>query len=641
YVRGGGPDQNLYLLDGVPVYNPSHVLGFMSVFNNDALKSVKLYKGGFPARYGGRLSSVVDIQMKDGNMNEIKGNFSIGLISSKLQLEGPIIKNKTSFMLSVRRTYLDVFLVPYDFFRNMNVAEKKNTSIFFHDFNLKVNHIFNEKSRLYLSAYNGKDQLKLTNEWQNNNFISKDQTALGWGNAIASLRWNYLINNKLFCNTTLTYTNFHFETDIFYKQTKNDSDWKYEEIFQYHSGIKDYTAKVDFDYLPNPKNTIKFGSAYVHHYFSPGVTRIKNANPEYSLTDIDTLIMGNRSIVARELATYFEDEITISKQLKINTGIHVSLFNVDGQNFWRLQPRFSARYKISGNTSVKASYSRMAQHLHLLTTSGINFPTDLWVPITKNFAPPISDQFAVGGVHSMHNGITVTIEGFYKSMQNLIDYREGATFMQKGTEWENKVELGKGWSYGAEFLLEKTIGKSTGWIGYTWSKSERQFPNINFDKEFPAKYDRRHDVSISFTHQFNDKLDIGSTWVYGTGNAVTMALSSYKAAPIPGVAYNNDILWPIQNYKSKNNYRMPSYHRLDVGANFHKKKKHGTRTWSLSLYNAYSRLNPFMITWETSGSSFVLEDENGNPIAYRRTGGRLKQISLFPIIPSVSYSFKF
>jgi outer membrane receptor for ferrienterochelin and colicin len=650
YVRGGGTDQNLFLLDGVPVYNASHLLGFFSVFNPDAVKTVKLYKGGFPARFGGRLSSVVDISMKDGNMKKIKGNFSIGIISSKLSIEGPIIKDKTSFMLSARRTYLDLLAKPlFWYFSSIN-DEKITGGAFFHDFNLKLNHIFNSRSRLYLSGYLGKDKgfgnssskysyLDSENKIQENK--SDSDFGLGWGNNIASVRWNYLLNNRLFSNTTFTYSRYRFEVESKFKNEDLTKKTSTEDFFNYYSGIEDWTAKIDFDYFPSPKHDVKFGSSFTNHLFSPGVTRLKYSNGILdSGAGIDTTF-GNLNIHANELSSFIEDDITITENFKINAGLHLSVFMVQDQTFINLQPRLSMLLKTAENWSLKASYSRMTQHVHLLTTSGISMPTDLWLPVTKKFNPPISNQVALGTAINLPKGFEFTLEGFYKTMDNLIEYKEGASFMGSATNWESKVEKGKGWSYGVEVMLEKTIGKTTGWIAYTWSKTERQFDNLNFGNPFPAKYDRRHDISVVVTHEFSKKVDISGTWVYGTGNAVTLAVMEFPQAEIP---YSQNYFWGernLQDYGGRNNYRMPAYHRLDLGINFHKVKKHGIRTWSFSVYNAYNRQNPFLLMWGSKGGEYSYDPITGQGIQTTPYRTVLNQLSLFPLIPSISYSYKF
>lgn len=643
YVRGGGPDQNLFLIDGVPVYNASHLFGFMSVFNPDAVKSVQLYTGGFPARYGERLSSVIDIRMKEGNEKELKGNFSIGLISSKLSLEGPVIKDRTSFIISARRTYADILARPLIIWQNHVEDMNSAGGYYFYDLNAKINHKFSDRSRLFLSTYAGRDRAyfreKDSYEYYSDeepvNYEYIDRFSLGWGNVITALRWNYLFNSKLFSNTTLTYSRYNF--DITSESIRKDliSNTSSTDLFRYFSGIRDVAAKVDFDYYPAPGHSVKFGAAYTHHVFRPGVTRFKY-DQGTGAAAIDTTF-GDAKIFANEFIAYGEDNFDLTPRLKINAGLRLALFNVEDTSYLSLQPRISMRFMVTDNFSLKASFSRMAQFVHLLTTSAISLPTDLWLPVTQRFGPPLSNQVAIGSGFRLPWNLEMTVEAFYKTMENLIEYKEGASFSGTGSGWESKVEQGRGWSYGAEFLIEKTVGKTTGWVGYTISRSDRQFANLNFGRVFPAKYDRRHDVSIAITHKFSDRIDLGAVWVYGTGNAATLGIMKY---PADNFMYNyvysyND----ITEYVSRNNYRTPSYHRFDIGVNLHKQKKNGIRTWNFSVYNLYNRRNPFFIFWD---SQYEMIPDPANPGSYTfESSTVLKKVSLFPVIPSVSYSFKF
>ncbi|MDP3435428.1 MAG: TonB-dependent receptor [Bacteroidota bacterium] len=634
YVRGGGPDQNLILLDDVPVYNAEHLFGFFSVFNPDAIKSVSFYKGGFPARFGGRLSSVLDIRMKDGNEKELHGNFSIGLISSKINLEGPLVKDKTTFNFSARRTYADLLARPF------MISSSNGDDVggyFFHDLNMKITHKFSDRSRVYLSGYTGRDKayyrgdskyININEDNTEETIQTKDKFSLGWGNITTALRWNYIFSNKLFANTTITYSRYLF--DVMENTTnKNLTTGKILDEFglNYKSGIEDFGFKMDFDYFPAPNHRVKFGGSIIDHTFRPGILAFKESDRE-STAKIDTAF-GNPNIRAQEMYAYIEDNFDLSARLSVNVGLHTSGFLVDDTFYASLQPRLSARFMASDRLSLKAAYSKMSQNIHLLSSSTINLPTDLWLPTTKKVKPQTSHLFALGGVYKVNPAIDFSIEGFYKSMTNLLEYKEGASFVGATTGWEDKVELGKGWSYGAEFLLEKTIGKTTGWIGYTWSKAERQFDNLNWGRKFYARYDRRHDVSFVMTHKFSKRFDVGMTWVYGTGNAVTLPTQNVSAANTPYLQY----VYPTYEYfGQRNNYRMPSYHRMDVGFNFHKQKKHGIRTWNLSFYNAYSRQNPFFLYFEQTSEA-----------EYEQTGKtkKLNQLSLFPIIPSISYSYKF
>lgn len=619
YVRGGGPDQNLILLDGVPVYNANHLFGFFSVFNTDAINSVKLIKGGFPAEYGGRLSSVVDLRMKEGNNKKIHGEGGIGIVSSRLTLEGPIIKDKTSFMVSGRRTYIDVLARPI-----IKNQENVDGGYYFYDLNAKVNHKFSDRSRLFLSGYFGNDRFYAREKYEFEDITEirddRFETGLQWGNAIAALRWNYIFNPKLFSNTTLTYSKYNFIVSSEYESRQRQSGINDESFtrVQYNSGIEDYSAKIDFNFLPSPAHFIKFGASYIYHTFNPGVNRFVDR----SLTIEQDTLFGSSEIYAHEFYAYAEDDFKISERIKINAGLHFSGFSVHKRQYYSLQPRLSGRYLLNERSSVKISYAHMAQYLHLLTNAGVGLPTDLWVPPTENIKPQLSHQVAAGYSRSLSDTYELTVETYYKVMQNLIEYKDGASFLGNATDWQNKVETGEGWSYGGEILFEKTQGKTSGWIGYTISWTNRQFENLNFGRVFPYKYDRRHDLSLAITHKFNEKVDVGLVWVYGTGNAITLSTARYRGLSSAGnIFFNNE----IDYIESRNNYRMPAYHRLDLGVNLHKKTRYGSRTWSFGLYNAYSRQNPFYL--------YFSRDNEGNE--------RLTQLSLFPIIPSISYSFKF
>jgi len=632
YVRGGGPDQNLILLDDVPVYNAEHLFGFFSVFNADAIKSVSFYKGGFPARFGGRLSSVLDIRMKDGNEKELHGNFSIGLISSKLNLEGPLIKDKTTFNFSARRTYADLLARP----AIVKASDGEDVGgYFFHDLNMKVTHKFSDRSRIYLSAYNGRDKAYyFTDSKYNSNeesWQTKKKSSIGWGNITTAFRWNYLFSSRFFANTTITYSRYLFDVlqSIFNTNLttgKNGDSYG----FNYQSGIEDVAMKMDFDYFPTPNHRIKYGGNFIDHTFRPGISAF-NQSIISNASLIDTAY-GNPPISAQEIYSYFEDNIDFGAQLSVNIGLHASGFLVQETFYYSLQPRISARWRATDRLSFKMAYSKMSQNVHLLSSSTINLPTDLWLPTTKKVKPQTSHQYAIGSVFQLTPAIEFSIEGYYKTMINLLEYKEGASFVGASTLWEDKVEMGKGWSYGTEVLLQKNRGKTTGWIGYTWSKTERQFDNLNWGRKFYTRYDRRHDVSVVMTHQLSPRFDVGLTWVYATGNAVTLSTQNMGATYVPYLNYQYQYQTDYAYYAQRNNFRMPSYHRMDVGFNLHKQKKHGIRTWNISCYNAYARQNAFFLFFDsTSEAEF---EETGK---YRK----LKQLCLFPIIPSISYSYKF
>lgn len=663
YVRGGGPDQNLILLDGIPIYNVNHMFGFFSAFNTDAVKNVTLYKGSFPARFGGRLSSVVDVRMNDGDDKNYHGNISVGLISSKINLEGPIWKEKTTFNISARRTYMDILAQPIIRYgvkqSNPDNADTKTTAgYYFYDLNAKITHKFSDRDKLFLSAYKGDDAVyaKYRTKYSNTNYgESSEWMNMGWdwGNTLGALRWNHLVTNKLFMNITGSYTKYRslmsvgYENESINKQVEPPKSTSSEMKMGYRSGIEDWSLRADFDYSPNTSHDIKFGTSYTYHTFRPDVSSIYAKDNDYGTEfKIDTVI-GSKNIYAHETITYLEDNISITDWLKVNTGLHFSTYHVQKESYTSLEPRLGIRLLAGEKLSFKAGYAQMSQYIHLLSNNSISLPTDLWVPATKRIEPMKSYQYALGVFYNLNDVLDLSLEGYYKSMDNLIEYRDGASFMGSSSGWEDKVVSGNGWSYGIEFLAQRSFGSTTGWLGYTWSKTERLFDRpgeeINFGKVFPAKYDRRHDISFTVTHKFSEKIDLSGTWVFATGNTATLGLHEYQGINIPdqdrfsGGFYSNN----ISHISSRNNYRFNNYHRADIGVNFHKKKKRGVRTWNISVYNAYNQKNPFMVYPSSEGSVMMGTDSNGNPITTYESKSVFKQVTLFPIIPSVSYSFKF
>ena len=428
----------------------------------------------------------------------------------------------------------------------------------------------------------------------------------------------------MFSNSSISYSRFLFGTELGNTISYINQDYTEKNYSKYFSGVEDFSANIDFDYFPSPIHLVKFGAGATQHRYSPGVSLTEE--------DADDRL---KDAYAGEYFAYIEDEFSINKALLINIGFRLAIFNVENTNFIRPQPRFSLRYKAFEHVSFKTSYSRMVQHIHLLSSSKLEMPMDLWVPATAEFEPPTSDQLAAGAAINISDGFNITVEAFYKNMDNLIEYKEGVSYAGGGVRWEDLVEKGIGWSYGTEFLFEKTKGKTTGWLAYTWSKTERQIENINFGKPFPYQYDRRHDLSIVVVHQINKHVDLSGTWVFNTGSAATVALTKYPLTGVP--TYNNSLNnYFVLNYNGRNAYRLPDYHRLDLGINFRKEKERGTRTWNLSVYNVYSRRNAFMLTWRTNHEDHFI-DENGRDISSKK----LNVLSLFPIIPSISYSFKF
>jgi len=633
YVRGGSPDQNLILLDGVPVYNASHLFGFFSVFNADAVKDVKLTKGGFPARYGGRLSSVIEINMKEGNINEWHGAGSIGIVASKLTVEGPIKKDKTSIMLSGRRTYIDILTRPFIKKAFEEEGATGGAGYYFYDFNGKVNHKFSDKDRLYFSVYTGKDQFfsNIEETFDNDN-VSATDFGLGWGNLTSALRWNHLWNNKLFSNTTLTFSRYEF--DLGARDFSGDNEESQEFKLGYLSGIDDVAAKIDFDYVPNPSHFIRFGAGIINHTFKPGQFDIFFEEKEFGYAEkIDTTI-GQPNVNAQEFSAYIEDDMKIGDNLKLNAGVHLSAFKLKDKTYPSIQPRLSVRYMLPGNLALKGSYSMMRQYVQLLTNAGVGLPTDLWLPSTKRVKPQDSWQVALGLAKTLGKQYEVSVEGYYKEMTNLVAYKEGSSLFSLN-DWEDNVTQGDGKSYGAEFFVQKKKGRLTGWVGYTLSWSWRTFPELNLGNRYPFKYDRRHDISVVAAYEISDRINIAGTWVYGTGNAVTLANSRYRGihSSLGTGGSGGFSTFSADYYKNRNNFRMNAYHRFDIGVNMVKKKRRITRTWSFGAYNVYNQNNPFFL--------FVDEEYVDNGSGGGEYQSVLKQASLFPVIPYVNYSFVF
>ncbi len=637
YVRGGSPDQNLILLDGVPVYNVNHLFGFFSVFNADAIKDVKLTKGGFPARYGGRLSSVLEINMKEGNNQEFHGAGSIGLVSSKLSLEGPIIKDKASFIVSGRRTYIDILAQPIIRASLQANGGDGRIGYYFYDLNAKVNYKISEKDRLYLSAYLGDDRFYVDTEDSTPNvFRDKLETNLGWGNITSALRWNHKWSNKMFSNLTATYSRYNFGTLIgteYEAFASNGSQEAFEKYSaSYDSGINDLALRLDFDFIPNPNHYIKFGGLAIRHDFNPGEFNLEArvVEEQEELFALDTLF-GQDRVNALEYNVFVEDDHKITNGLKANYGLHFSGFSVNNANYTSIQPRIALRQLLPNQIAVKASFATMRQYVQYLTNENIGLPWDQWLPTTNQVEPQDSWQAAIGVAKTFGSDYEVSIEGYYKEMKNLTAYRDGASLFTL-TDWQEQVVQGEGNSYGAELFIQKKKGRFTGWLGYTLSWSNRRFDDKNFGEWYPYTFDRRHDVSIVGVYELSDRINLAATWVYGTGNSVTFAESQ---SPILTSGFFSQELWPtwVETFTERNNHRLPAYHRLDINVDFIKQKKRYKRIWSIGAYNAYSNKNPFFVNFETD----YVDDGNGNFTSERV----LKQYSLFPIIPSISYRFEF
>ncbi|MEP6747483.1 MAG: TonB-dependent receptor [Bacteroidota bacterium] len=619
YVRGGGPDQNLIILDDAVVYNTGHLFGFFSVFNADAIKNVTLIKGGMPAQYGGRLSSVLDVAMKDGNVNKFQVDGGIGLIASRISIQGPIKKDKMSFIVSARRTYIDVLVKPFI----PKTSQFSGSGYYFYDLNTKLNYKISEKDRLYLSGYFGKDVFDFRNSQRSFN------AHIPWGNATATVRWNHVFNQKLFANTTLVYNNYNFA----FGASQSSFNIKLS------SGIKDLNGKIDFDYYPAPQHKIKFGGLYTHHKFTPNVLSGNQDSTVFAPNNANTKY-------ANESALYFQDDWEISDKIKVNLGLRYSSFVQVGpytkytedangnkldsiiygrgekvKSYGGFEPRASIRYAINDQTSVKASITRNLQYIHLVSNAGSTLPTDLWVPSTYYVQPQIAWQYATGLFKNFKDNMYETsLELYYKNMRNQIEYKEGYT--PSLSDPEKQFVFGKGWSYGAEMYIGKNKGRLTGWLGYTLSWTYRKFPQLNGGAEYFAKYDRRHDLSIVSTYELNKKWKLSAVFVYGTGNATTLPERFYII---------NGVL--TQEYSRVDQYRLPAYHRLDIAATYTpipKRKKKIRGNWVFSVYNVYNRANPYFIYFDQTGSPY----NNTLKVEARK-------VSLFPVIPAITYNFHF
>lgn len=611
-VRGGSMDQNLILLDEATVYNASHLMGFFSVFNNDAVKEVKLFKGDIPAEYGGRLSSLLDVRQREGNSKRICATGGIGLISSRLTIEGPIIKDKTSFLLAGRRSYADLFL-PFA----KNKAARKNT-LYFYDLNLKLNHIFNSKNRLFLSAYYGRDIVGLK---------QTEPFKMSWGNSTVTARYNHLFTDKIFSNFTFVTSNYNYDLGI---ESETSG-------FKWISNLKDYTLKADMGYYITPQNTIKFGASATLHSFQPGLTKGVGSQTIFNELQIPT---SN----ALEYGIFASHEIALNSLFSVNYGLRYSIFQSMGKStvynfdanyqsidstvhkkgeiyktYGGLEPRLGAKFTINEQSSVKASYSRTMQYIQLASNSTVGTPLDIWLPASPNIKPQIGDQFALGYFRNFKkNMFETSLEVYYKDLKNQIDFRDHAQLLMN-PKIEGELRFGKAKAFGAEVLIRKQEGKFTGWIAYTYSRIRRTFDHINNGNPYSAPYERPNNLSIVLNYDISKRINVSATWVYASGSPITF--------PTGRFVYGN-IVAPV--YSDRNSFRIPDYHRLDLGVTIEGKEKPNRRyhgSWTISVYNAYNRHNTYSIS---------LKQNPDNP-----TETQAWRTYLFPIIPAVTYNFKF
>ncbi|MCZ2101388.1 MAG: TonB-dependent receptor [Chitinophagales bacterium] len=609
YVRGGGPDQNLVLLDEALVYNSGHMLGFFSVFNSDALKNTTLIKGGMPANFGGRLSSVLDIQMKEGNDQRYIVEGGIGLISSRLTVQGPVVKNKSSFIISGRRTYILDLVQPA-----LKGGKFEGTNYYFYDLNTKWNYTFSDKDRIFFSGYFGDDILKFRQATRNFYFD------MPYGNKTATLRWNHLFNHKMFMNVSAIYNDYRFTF------TGGQEDF----VFKLFSGVKDWNLKAEVEHYYNTIHTLKYGANYTYHTMTPNTAQASSGEVEFS--------SNLQSKYGHETAVYFLDDMKLSNKWHVNAGIRLSAFQQTGpytskidfkeygrlesvKTYGGLEPRLSVNYRINKDLSFKSGVAATTQYVHLVSNSSSTLPADVWVPSTETVKPQRGIQYAAGIFKNLQNDIyEISFEVYYKDLKNQIDYADNYV-ADISKDVEDAFVSGIGRAYGAEFFIKKSKGKLNGWIGYTLSKSERSFPDIESGRWYPAVYDRPHDLSIVANYNLSKKWDFGAVFIYGTGKLYT---------PVSGfflIEQNLNLF-----YGPRNSARLNDYHRLDISATYTPRpdsKRKFKGSWTFSLYNTYNRKNPFFINYETQ-SDF----ESG------KTSIDATQITIFPLIPSITYNFK-
>ena len=636
YVRGGGPDQNLILLDDATVYNASHLFGFFSVFNADAVKNLELYKGGMPAQYGGRISSVLDITMKEGNDQKFHAQGGIGLISSRLTLEGPIVKDRSSFIVSGRRTYIDVVAKPF----LKNGGGFSGSGYYFYDLNAKANYRISDKDHVYLSGYFGRDVFDFSGA------DPGDPTfRIPWGNATVAARWNHVFGPKLFMNATATFSDYQFEFE-------GGSD---DFSFSLLSGIKDYGLKVDLSQYASVRHNLKYGGQYINHLYTPSTVVIESGDVAFDIDEPSKL-------KAHEGALYIQDEFEVTDRLLVNAGLRLTTFTHVGSyseylydeqgvsdgtreygngesiaSYAALEPRISARYKLDRKSSVKASFNRGQQYVHLASFSTSTLPTDVWIPSSTNVRPLIGTQYAAGYFRDFADRMFETsVEVYYKDMQNLIEYAEGVQPQDNGnSNYDANLVFGDGYSYGAELFVKKRTGRLNGWVGYTWSKTMRTFAEVNNGKEFPSRWDRRNDLSVVLGYDLSKRWQFGATFVYSTGQAVTLPVNRYW---VEGQL--------VSEYTERNGYRMVPFHRMDLSATLHNRNtkevtdpttgevtevsRKWHSSWTFSIYNVYNRMNPY----------FIYFDSEGTPASgdFKVVA---KQVSLFSILPSVTWNFRF
>lgn len=642
FVRGGENDENLFLIDGCSIYHTNHLGGLFSPFNANAVSHLTFYKSAFPARYGGRLSSVTDLSMKSGDYESWHGNFTMGLTSANVSFSGPLVKDQTSLFVALRRSWLELVSVPA--LAIINASKKKSgekviAGYNFTDFNLKLSHRLRRFGTLSLLGYYGHDRLKMgehrfSNDGEDTDpYFHKNENRLGWGNMLTSLRWHLPINTLFAYNMKASYTRYQSD---FRKTVETVSGREGKNGYENNgsrtesrNAIHDLSVDASLAFIPSDRTIIRLGTQYTHHRYTP----------EEEIQESTSLPSGNGDnesrVIANEWNAYLEGDLEVFHWLRFNAGMHGSFFRVEGKQYQVFEPRVSADFRLSPVVSLKAGYARMSQFVQQVSDNYISLPTDYWLPITRNFSPLTSDQFSAGIYVSPDKKYTFSVEGYYKKMDHLLEYRDDYKDLQV-TSWEDRLTSGSGRAYGADFQAEADFGKLHGFIGYGLMWSDRLFADQNEGKRFPSKYDNRHKVTLSATRKCSERVELNAGWVFMTGNRVTLSLENYSYPDgyptniVPSYPHKDEEM--LDYYAGKNNVRLPAYHRLDVGINIYRSLRRGrTGIWNVSLYNAYSRMNPIMIEKNNQKQSM-----DGTPLA-----PRFRQFALFPIIPSVSYTYKF
>lgn len=642
FVRGGENDENLFLIDGCSIYHTNHLGGLFSPFNANAVSHLTFYKSAFPARYGGRLSSVTDLSMKSGDYESWHGNFTMGLTSANVSFSGPLVKDQTSLFVALRRSWLELVSVPA--LAIINASKKKSgekviAGYNFTDFNLKLSHRLRRFGTLSLLGYYGHDRLKMgehrfSNDGEDTDpYFHKNENRLGWGNMLTSLRWHLPINTLFAYNMKASYTRYQSD---FRKTVETVSGREGKNGYENNgsrtesrNAIHDLSVDASLAFIPSDRTIIRLGTQYTHHRYTP----------EEEIQESTSLPSGNGNnesrVIANEWNAYLEGDLEVFHWLRFNAGMHGSFFRVEGKQYQVFEPRVSADFRLSPVVSLKAGYARMSQFVQQVSDNYISLPTDYWLPITRNFSPLTSDQFSAGIYVSPDKKYTFSVEGYYKKMDHLLEYRDDYKDLQV-TSWEDRLTSGSGRAYGADFQAEADFGKLHGFIGYGLMWSDRLFADQNGGKRFPSKYDNRHKVTLSATWKCSERVELNAGWVFMTGNRVTLSLENYSYPDgyptniVPSYPHKDEEM--LDYYAGKNNVRLPAYHRLDVSINIYRSLRRGrTGIWNVSLYNAYSRMNPIMIEKNNQKQSM-----DGTSLA-----PRFRQFALFPIIPSVSYTYKF